>query len=221
MNIIKPVLVTAAVAAAMTAGSLWAWPHAAASTPVHWGLDGAPDRYGSRAETLFAMPALTVGLGALMAVLPAVMPERGRLERSARAYAATWFATLALTAVIHVGLVATAVGAQLDMVRLVALASGAVFVVIGNYLGKVRYNYVVGLRLPWTLASERVWDRTHRFAGPLLMLGGGVLALAALLVPQGMETARWLAPAMLVCTIGPVLVAGVYSWRLSRDPSAA
>ena len=220
MNVAKPVLATAAVVAAMAAASAWAWPHAAALTPVHWNVDGVADRFGSRTETLSAMPAVAMGVGALFAVLPRLAPSGGRLERSGRAYVATWAAILAMLAVVHAGLVASALGAAPDMVRLVALAAGALFLVMGNYLGKVRYNYMVGLRLPWTLADERVWDRTHRFAGPLMMLGGGVLALLALVAPSGAEGARWLTSAMLACTLGPLLAAAVYSWRLSRGLAA-
>ena len=47
--------------------------------------------------------------------------------------------------------------------------------VLGNYLPKTRYNYVMGVRTPWTLSDERVWDQTHRLAGPLMMAGGVVV----------------------------------------------
>src|SRR3569623_156189 len=74
------------------------------------------------------------------------------------------------------------------------IASGAVLVLVGNYLPKDRYNLVIGIRTPWTLADERVWDRTHRVigvglltAGIIAMLGGWliwnqILAVASLLI---------------------------------------
>ena len=221
MNLSKPLLVSLGVVAGMLAASVWAWPHAPASVPVHWGMSGTPDRFGSRLEALGALPAVAAVLAGGFAALPSLMPRTGRLERSAIAYVAVWLATLSVLAAIHAVMICAAVGAPLEMARVVGVAVGALFVVLGNYLGKVRYNYVVGLRLPWTLASERVWDRTHRFAGPLVLAGGLVLIAAALIAPAGAQGARLTFAAILICALAPVVAAAVYSWRLSRtlDPA--
>ncbi len=211
MNVTKPVVVSAAVAAGMAALSVWAWPHTPALTAVHWGPDGTPDRYGSRLEALGMLPAITVAMGALNGILPTLMPPNSRLERSKRAYTAIWLALLGVLAVVHAAIVASGVGARVDVARVAVVTVGVLFLIMGNYLGKVRYNYVLGLRLPWTLSSERVWDRTHRFAGPLVMVGGAVLTTIGIIAPLA-----WSVPIVFLCTFGPVLIASVHSWRLSR-----
>lgn len=61
-------------------------------------------------------------------------------------------------------------------------AAGVLFIVVGNVFGKLRWNYTVGIRTPWTLADERVWDKTHRFGGWVFVIGGFVL-LASTFTP--------------------------------------
>ena len=73
-----------------------------------------------------------------------------------------------------------AAGLQLAGLLIVFAAVGAGQVALGNVLPKIRFNYVVGVRTPWTLADERVWDRTHRVLGPCMMVWGALILLAAL-----------------------------------------
>ena len=60
------------------------------------------------------------------------------------------------------------------------LLLGVIFIVIGNYLPKCRQNYTVGIKVPWTLASEANWDATHRMAGKLWVAGGVLILLLAI-----------------------------------------
>jgi uncharacterized membrane protein len=82
------------------------------------------------------------------------------------------------------------------------------FVIIGNYLGKVRKNFFIGIRTPWTLASDEVWNRTHRIGGRLFMLSGVIIWLGALLrLPLSWTVG---------VAVGLVLIPVVYSYFLYR-----
>jgi uncharacterized membrane protein len=102
--------------------------------------------------------------------------------------------------------------ADTDVTRIVFLAVSVFLAVVGNYLGKVRHNRVFGVRTPWTLKDPRVWDKTHRVAGRLMVLGGLGLALACLFVPD----LHLLVAVMVALTAGPPLCAAVYSLRIYR-----
>jgi uncharacterized membrane protein len=72
-----------------------------------------------------------------------------------------------------------ALGHRVDVDRAVNLGLGLLLIVIGNYLGKVTRNFFVGIRTPWTLASDEVWLRTHRLGGVLFVSGGAVILIGA------------------------------------------
>ena len=215
LDIRTPSLISLGAVAAMLALSAWAYPHIPdAPVAVHWGLDGRPNGYARTVEAVLAMPALVLGISMLMAILPRIVPQKNRLERSAMPYRVSWLGTVALMAVVHAVLIAKTVGVEFDVIRPIAAGLGLLLAVIGNVLGKIRYNYVIGFRIPWTLANERVWDKTHRFTGRWMMAGGVVLAILAVL-PSLFDDA-FLGGALLVCATAPALLGTVYAIVISR-----
>ena len=98
--------------------------------------------------------------------------------------------------------IASALGQPVDVAMAMPALIGMLFIVIGNVLPKMRWNYVVGVRTPWTLADEGVWDRTHRFAGWVMVLAGGSTTLGAFLLPpdarMGLMTGAVLASMVLI-----------------------
>jgi len=159
--------------------SLWArtqLPDAPIAT--HFDAAGHIDGYMPRDMALTFGPAFALVLVLIMLwVIPAIMPKKGSLERSSEAYGAVVVVLALFLGFVHFGLIARALHYPIDITRWALAGIGLLFIVIGNYLPKTRYNYVMGIRSPWTLSSEEVWDRTHRLAGPLhVLLGLAVLA---------------------------------------------
>lgn len=94
-------------------------------------------------------------------------------------------ATIGGLVAIMVVLTAAASGKGQWQAALTLLLPGVLFLVLGNVMGKLRRNAMVGIRTPWTLRSERVWDQTHRWGGKAMVLGGLVLLfLAASPIPD-------------------------------------
>jgi uncharacterized membrane protein len=214
----RPLLIySAIVVGLMLVASAWAWTQLPpdASIPVHWGFDGQINGYAPKALGLFGLPLLTIGVVALFMVIPAVEPRRENLERSARAYGATWVGVVTLLGVIDLLVIATALGASLDMSRFVLAGIGALFVIIGNYLPTVRSNYLMGIRTPWTLTSERSWVQTHRVGGRLFVLEGfGLFALALL-----GASPEWLFGVILAAVGVLIVFVFAYSYRVWKaDP---
>jgi uncharacterized membrane protein len=185
--------------------------------PIHWGLDGVPDRYSDKWTALLLPVGMTAGIWFLFYFLPALEPRRQGLERSRGLYLLSWAALLLMMASVQLALVSLALRWPVHANRLIVAGLGAMFVLIGNQLGKSRSMYLMGLRTPWTLASEDVWIKTHRLAGKLMVAGGLVaVGAAALPLPSGL-----LATAMLAVILITAGVPAVYSLLLWRHEQAA
>jgi uncharacterized membrane protein len=114
--------------------------------------------------------------------------------------------------------VVTALGYNVSMNMLACSGTGAMFLVMGNYLGKVRSNYVFGVRTPWTLASELSWNKTHRLAGRMFVACGALLIVAALTGISGTLLLSILIGSISVAVIIPT-VYSYFVWR--NDPQKA
>ncbi len=178
---------------------------------VHFGVQG-PDGYMPRDTGLMVLPGIAlVMMIALLWIVPAIMPKSAGLERSGAAYGATMLATFALLTAIQAMLVLTAKGIEVDHIRIVTVGVGLLLVIIGNYLPKTRRNYIMGLRTPWALADERVWDKTHRFAGPLFMLGGACAVAGAFFGTEQTHIG-----VLVIAALVPAVMSFVYSYLVAR-----
>lgn len=174
--------------------------------PMHWGVHGEVNRYGSRAEGAFFMPGVMLLIWLLLRFLPRIDPRRANYEKFADTYDLIVNSLVALFAVMHLALLGTALGWPISMARLVPALVGLQFVILGNALPRARPNWWFGIRTPWTLSNDRVWTRTHRVGGYLLAGAGLVLLLSAALP----------APWTFALGVGAVAAAGfgslVYSY---------
>lgn len=177
--------------------------------PVHWGMDGQPDRYGGVFEAFFFIPSLLTGLVALFCVLPLIDPRGQNLRRSSTAYLSTWIAVLALMTVIHGTVLLTATGRLANdgadvVLPLTGGGIGILLMIVGNVLGKARPNWFFGIRTPWTLSSDLSWDKTHRLTGKLMVLGGLAMTAGVFLLPPEYAVVVILAGSLIPAVIGVV-----------------
>jgi uncharacterized membrane protein len=190
-------LVIAALAIAL---SIWAYSSLPPTVATHWNLRGTPDGFSSRLVAVSIGPLVIIGLTLLFNVLPKVDPRRENYLSFLSTY---WLFANALAAfmlIIHAVVLATGMGYSVRIDRLMPLFIGLLFVVIGNYLTRVEPNWFVGIRTPWTLSSDKVWRKTHRTGGWLMVLGGLALASGAFL-PHA---------ALLPLLIGTIMVVAVF-----------
>ncbi len=180
------------------------WPQLPAEMPIHWNAAGEVDGYASRAVAVFALPGFLVLINAL---------GHACLWRDSRAHHAPgvmlalgrWVSPI-LSVLATGSVYASALGAELAVERIVPTLVGVLVAIIGNYLPKCRPNRTIGIRVPWTLASEENWTRTHRLGGWLFLAGGIVIAVAGFCGFVGILI--WAMPVFLV----PI----VYSYILHR-----
>lgn len=185
--------------------------------PIHWGLGGQPDNWAGKWTGLLMPAGMTAAVSLLFWFLPALEPRGRNFLRSQGLYLWGWTALLLLGVAIEIVILSEALGWGIPGGQLIVGAIGAMFVMIGNQLGKSRSMYLIGLRTPWTLASEEVWIKTHRLAGKLMILAGIVAMVAALLpLPSGL-LATVLGLSIAVAALVPI----GYSFLLWRREAMA
>jgi uncharacterized membrane protein len=209
----------AVIIVAMLALSAWASAQlpADASVPVHWDINGVPDRYGGTFEGLLVIPIIAAVLTVVLALAPRLDPRRLNLEASANAYLAICLATLLLMGLVHAVVIFSTLGLLNNGASLILAGVGALFVVIGAVLGQTQRNYVAGIRTPWTLESERSWGQTHRLGGRLILAQGLLVILAAVL--WGPAGALVLLLTSMVAIMSLLFVYSYLVWR--SDPERA
>ena len=183
--------------------------------PIHWGADGAPDRFTPAWKGLFLPPAVMIVMVGIFSVLKWVEPRAENLQKSLRARDGFALAVVLMMLVLQLGAIGSVMGYEISKLRLVLFAGGLGLLVMGNFMGKTRSNFFIGLQTPWTLASETVWRKTHRFGGKLQILAGVLMMIGAWVLSE--ITFKYVAFAIVLPAI---LIPAAYSWWLWRQEQA-
>ena len=203
------------------AGTLYVWSDAAAllpdPVPVHWDAHGQPNGFVPRDRVLpwlLITPGLMAGMLVLLAALPWLSPRQFGIDRFRATYDYIVFLVTALFAYIQAGILMASL--KNPPVNSLTWFMGGLFLffaLLGNVMGKVRRNFYVGIRTPWTLASETVWNQTHRVAA-WLFVAGGLLGFAAVMAGVPFW---WCFLVLLVVALAPVLYSLLLYKRLERE----
>lgn len=182
-----------------------------ATLPIHWGLTGEPDGFAPAAAALLLPLGMAVFTTALLFfVRPAGL--RKDFEAGRHLIDVSISIVLALAIALCLATIAIGIGLAVDMPRLVAIAIGAMLLVLGNYLPKTQPNWIAGIRVPWTLRDPANWAVTHRWTGRLMM-AGGIVALIAGIV--GLPPVPLIAT-ILAAAIVPAIAGIAISYALAR-----
>lgn len=166
---------------AMFAAALWAWPQLPDRLPIHWNIHGEVDGWGNKFMGLLFVPLIVLGLYVLMVVLPWFDPGKANYQSFQRVYGIIRLAIVAYMSAVYAAMLYAAFGHKVNMTSVILPLVGILFIVLGNFLSKIRPNWFVGVRTPWTLSSQLSWDKTHRLAGWLFIVMGFLFAPVALL----------------------------------------
>lgn len=203
------------VALLAAAFSAWAWRRLPDVVTTHWGLDGQPNGYSPRWVAAVLLPLFLVALPLVFRVLPKIDPRGENYPKFSDSFWQIGNTVVLFLGVIHVVVLLSAMGTPIDINLVVGLGVGLLFMVIGNYLGKVQPNWFMGVRTPWTLASEQVWRKTHRTAG-WLFVGAGLIIAVAAFVPS-IPTIAVMGVAIAIAAVIPVVQSYVLWKREQAD----
>lgn len=182
------------------------WNRLPDTMATHFDMNGEPNGWSSKVFTVFGLPIIIAGLHLMCSIVTEKDPRRQKYPKKMMKIVywicpvVSWMAAIA-TYGYEMGL------NQQTMLGFVYLFVGVVFIVIGNYMPKVKQNYYLGIKLPWTYQSEENWNKTHRIAGKLWVVGGIIFIL------NFFVKIKWLE---LIVMLVMILVPTVYSWLYSK-----
>jgi uncharacterized membrane protein len=202
----------AAIILATLAAITVAYPQLAPVVPVHWNAHGQVNGWGPKWSLFLYGPGMMVLLVLLFAGLPWLSPKKFEVDSFRPTYLYIMIVIVAMLAYIQILILIAGLGLMLDVSRAVIGGVCLLIALLGNVLGKVRRNFYVGIRTPWTIANERVWNATHRFAAKTFF-AGGLLGLIAVIA-----RAPFWAPmtAILIAALIPVVYSLVIYKQLER-----
>jgi len=192
-----------ALMAAVCTAILLAYPHLPSMVPTHWNVHGEANGFSPKWSLFLIFPGLMAGIMVLFRLLPWLSPKHWGVESFRSTYLYIMAVLLCLMAYLAGVTLWVGMGRAMDVTRMVIGGVCLLFALIGLALGRVHRNFYIGVRTPWTLANDRVWDETHRLAMKTFVVAG--LAGLALTV---LGLSGW--PTFVVLILG-ALVPAVFS----------
>jgi uncharacterized membrane protein len=180
-----PALVALAIIAAQILVSIVSYPLLPAQVPSHWNAAGQINGYMPKWLYVIFEPGMSLFIFVLLRGLIKIGPTLGQANAKRANMTIVnliLIGVLLFLLIIQLTTTAIALGAQIDVTLIVSLSVSALFIFIGNYMGKLRRNFWAGIRTPWTLASDIVWERTHRLGG-WLFVAAGLIGMLTSFVP--------------------------------------
>lgn len=204
MNPVRSLLLSALFLLMLLAAYLWLLPQMPTVIPTHWNAQGQINGYMTPFKAVAAPMLIIAGLALLTILLPAISPRGYRIKPFASVFTIVMLAVQAFVLVTAFGVLLDGAGHPMHQPLVTTVGLGLLWMVMGNYMGKLRKNFFAGIRTPWTLANDEVWERTHRMAGWVFMLAGLVTVIAAF---AG-------APLMVAIyvLVGAALIPAIYSY---------
>jgi uncharacterized membrane protein len=178
------------------------------TVPIHWNFRGEVDGYGSKWMALGLFPALILTMMAVFSFLPNIDPKGEKYEQFSHTWELLQMLILGFMAYAYVLTLSIPFFPGANMGTFMVFGLGTLFVLMGNYFGKIRSNYFLGIRTPWTLADEDNWNKTHRFGGRVFVVAGLAVLISAATPPQ------WSFAVLLVAVLCAVVLPFGYSYRI-------
>lgn len=182
---------------------LIALPHLPATMPIHWGANGEADGFATKINAMILTVGIMVLIYFIIAFVPRIDPRKENYKYFSKTYNILLNAVLLLFFFVNMSTILQGLGYNVPMSYIAPIMAGLVFIIIGNYLQRVRSNYFMGIRTPWTLSNETVWKKTHRLSGKLFFIGGLLILISAFL-PDGYKSViMW--GSIVLCVAVPYL----------------
>lgn len=161
--------------------SIYFYPELPERIPTHWNFKGEINGYSNKLSGAFIMPIMNLVMYVMFLFLPALDPKKENYKLFESTYIYFRYLFHIFFICMHIMIIAAALGYMVNTGRLVMLGVSLLFMLMGNVMGRLKHNYFVGIKTPWTLANEEVWTKTHRLAAKLWTAGGLIGAVLAVM----------------------------------------
>ena len=183
------------------------WNQLPEEIPTHFNLLGQADGYNHKMSAIFGLPTLMLLMHWLLLFLMIKDPKSSNI--SSKIQVLIYWIIPFVSCLSMISIFGESLGYSMMSGILAQIFMGVVMIVIGNYLPKTRRNYIIGIRLPWTLESDKNWRKTHRLAGKIWVLGGLLLFLNSFVQLH----VYWV---FFLTLFFVVIIPSVYSYQLSK-----
>ncbi len=177
--------------------------------PSHWNAAGEVDGYMSKFWGIWLMPLMTLGMTLLLAAVPAIDPLKANIEKFRGLYNAFIIGFVAYMLYVYGLTLAAALGCQFNMTYMLLPVAGLLFIGISFLIENAKRNFFIGIRTPWTLVSDSVWEKTHKLGAQTFRIGGALVIVSAFLGENGF----WLLMAALLFAALVPVVYSYIAWR--------
>lgn len=184
------------------------YPDLPQQIPSHWNFEGEIDDYMRKPWGVTILPLAAIFVFVIMRLIPLISPKGFRTDNFMDVINIFTVTLVGFTSGIAILVLLEASGIDVRINETIFAGLGLLFVVLGNYMGKVRKNFFIGIRTPWTLASDEVWSRTHRLGGRVLVVVGLFLMVNSVVRFE----LQWIIVAIVTVALVPV----VYSYVIYR-----
>lgn len=197
------------VVAAMLVAGLILFDALPDQLPSHWNVAGEVDAYVDKGLGIYLFPGITLAVVLLFPILSKIDPRKNKYKAFSRPWHILQTAIVLFFAYMYFVTLYLTFHPEASITQFIFVGIGVLFIIIGNYLGKVRQNYFVGIKTPWTLDNEEVWNKTQRVGGWSFLLAGLIILINGFVQWQLVAT---MGVAIGIAAIFPI----VYSYVLYK-----
>lgn len=152
--------------------------------PMHWNITGKIDSYMPKSLAAFVMPGLTLLVFVVYQILPYLDPKKNNYKHFNKEWQTIQTAIVGFLTYMQFLVFYISTHPDTSLLPFMFVGLGTLFIIVGNNLSKIKQNYFIGIRVPWTLASEENWNKTHRFARSCFIASGVIILIEALFIWQ-------------------------------------
>ncbi len=203
----KTIILTSIITLLPILIGLYFWDRLPDVMATHFGLNNEANGFSSKAFTVFGLPIILLAVHLLCAFVTSKDPRKSNI--SPKLFTLVLWICPVISLFIAAVIYPYNLGVRMNVSLMAGVLLGVLFIIVGSFMPKTKQNYTIGIKIPWTLADEDNWDRTHRLAGRLWVEGGILILLTTL---TGIAGPAFMIAVMLIMIIVPC----VYSYMISK-----
>lgn len=175
--------------------------------PTHWNFNGNPDQRNHKIIAIGIVPLITLACIFLFPLLKNIDPKKANYKKFEKTREIFQLAIIVFFWYTYFVSLYVIQHPEINIGKFVLIGIGVLFLILGNYMGKIKQNFFIGIKLPWTLNSETIWNKTSRFGGKILLINGILFIISGIL--------NWFSIRPIIILIISILVLPtIYSYYL-------
>lgn len=183
--------------------------------PMHWNLQGEVDRYGDKSEMIL-IPFLLPFLVYIIFLIVPIIDPKDRLKNMGQKYQHLKIILTTFMSVLALFIIYSIKNQSIGNPNYIILLIGTLYIILGNYFKTIKANYFIGIRTPWTLENETVWNETHKLGGKMWFVGGVIVVFLSLILGKQLNFILFILVTFVI-TLVPIIYSYVRFKEYKND----